>query len=163
MAELLILAVGAASFVPVLLMGAISLHPHWPKPSIPPAVRWIGVIVAPDSMASSCIVTGRFAAGTRLGLVHVASAVVRHVCAEGKPALAFRGFHAPRHPAGGAAFSLAGSSREESSCRTKRHATYAPEFATTVGKLILMEAYPSRVAERPGSVTPQQPIQPMKR
>ncbi|ALD63369.1 hypothetical protein AFL94_04855 [Arthrobacter sp. LS16] len=67
--------VGAASFVPILLMGTIALYLGWLKPSMLPAARWIGVIVALGSIASSYIATDSFAAGTWLGLMHVVSAI----------------------------------------------------------------------------------------
>lgn len=78
--------VGVASFVPLLLMGTIALCLGWLKPSILPAARWIGVIVALGSIASSYIATDSFAAGTWLGLMHVVSAIAWFVAVGRKSA-----------------------------------------------------------------------------
>lgn len=67
--------VGVASFAPILLMGTIALYLGRLKPSLLPAARWIGVIVALGSIASSYIATSSFASGTWLGLMHVVSAI----------------------------------------------------------------------------------------
>ncbi|QRQ79636.1 DUF6069 family protein [Glutamicibacter protophormiae] len=86
MDEITYTLVGVASFVPLLLMGTIALYLGWLKPSILPAVRWIGVIVALGSIASSYIATDSFAAGTWLGLMHVVSAIAWFVAVGRKSA-----------------------------------------------------------------------------
>ncbi|ALQ31382.1 MULTISPECIES: DUF6069 family protein [Micrococcaceae] len=78
--------VSVASFVPILLMGTVALYLGWLKPSILPAARWIGVILALGSIASSYVVTDSFAAGTWLGLMHVVSAVAWYVAVGRKSA-----------------------------------------------------------------------------
>lgn len=78
--------VSVASFVPILLTGTVALYLGWLKPSILPAARWIGVILALGSIASSYVVTDSFAAGTWLGLMHVVSAVAWYVAVGRKSA-----------------------------------------------------------------------------
>lgn len=78
--------VSVASFAPILLMGTVALYLGWLKPSILPAARWIGVILALGSIASSYVVTDSFAAGTWLGLMHVVSAVAWYVAVGRKSA-----------------------------------------------------------------------------